>query len=138
MKKLTIEEKAKAYDDAIEKARKLYNSKETSAEVMIACENIFPVLEEIENEKIKQEIIKFVQFYYGASLAYKHTISKDDMLAWLEKQGAPKSAKWSEKDEQHVDSLLKRLEGLCRNEFARTRFAVNEDMDWLKSLKERY
>lgn len=44
---------------------------------------------------------------------------------------------WSEKDEQHIDSLLKRLDGLCRNEFERTRFAISEDRDWLKSLKER-
>ena len=33
--------------------------------------------------------------------------------------------------------LLKRLEGLCRNEFERTRFAINEDEDWLKSLKDK-
>lgn len=44
---------------------------------------------------------------------------------------------WSEEDEQHIDSLLKRLDGLCRNEFERTRFAINEDEDWLKSLKDR-
>jgi len=44
---------------------------------------------------------------------------------------------WSEKDEQHIDSLLKRLDGLCRNEFERTRFAISEDRDWLTSLKER-
>lgn len=44
---------------------------------------------------------------------------------------------WSEKDEQHIDSLLKRLDGLCRNEFERTRFAISEDEDWLKSLKVR-
>lgn len=45
---------------------------------------------------------------------------------------------WSEDDEQHIDSLLKRLDGLCRNEFERTRFAISEDRDWLKSLKARY
>lgn len=44
---------------------------------------------------------------------------------------------WSEEDEQHIDSLLKRLDGLCRNEFERTRFAINEDEDWLKSLKDK-
>ena len=45
---------------------------------------------------------------------------------------------WSEEDEQHIDSLLKRLDGLCRNEVERTRFAISEDEDWLKSLKQRY
>ena len=45
---------------------------------------------------------------------------------------------WSEKDNEHVNSLLKRLDGLCRKEFTTTRFAINEDENWLKSLKERY
>ena len=45
---------------------------------------------------------------------------------------------WSEEDEEYVNSLLKRLEGLCCNKFATTRFAINEDETWLKSLKERY
>ena len=42
---------------------------------------------------------------------------------------------WSEEDEQHIDSLLKRLDALCRNKFERTRFAISEDRDWLKSLR---
>ena len=45
---------------------------------------------------------------------------------------------WSEKDNEHVNSLLKRLDGLCRKEFTTTRFAINEDEDWLKSLKDKY
>ena len=44
----------------------------------------------------------------------------------------------SEKDNEHVNSLLKRLDGLCRKEFTTTRFAINEDEDWLKSLKDKY
>ena len=68
-------------------------------------------------------------------------IKDSDVIAWielsdLEKQGRQKPT-WSEEDEQHIDSLLKRLDGLCRNEFERTRFAISEDKDWLKSLKER-
>ena len=45
---------------------------------------------------------------------------------------------WSEKDNEHVNSLLKRLDGLCRKEFTTTRFAINDDENWLESLKERY
>ena len=58
----------------------------------------------------------------------------EDLVQSIEVQ---KPAEWSEEDEQHIDSLLKRLDGLCRNEFERTRFAINEDRDWLKSLKDR-
>lgn len=65
---------------------------------------------------------------------------------WLKKMNGEKVAMatmdgqrsaWSEKDGQHIDSLLKRLDGLCRNEFERTRFAISEDKDWLESLKDR-
>ena len=60
-----------------------------------------------------------------------------DCLLWMQniKGRVQPKQEWSEDDEEHVDSLLKRLDGLCRNEFERTRFAVSEDRDWLKSLK---
>ena len=48
-----------------------------------------------------------------------------------------KSIKWSKEDEEHIESILKRLDGMCKKgaTFTETRFAVNQDMDWLKSLK---
>ncbi len=55
----------------------------------------------------------------------------------MESKPCEQKPAWSEEDEEHVNSLLKRLEGLCRKEFATTRFAINEDEDWLKSLKDR-
>lgn len=54
-----------------------------------------------------------------------------DALAQIQKPA------WSEEDVEHIDSLLKRLDGLCRNKFERTRFAISEDRDWLRSLKDR-
>ena len=50
-----------------------------------------------------------------------------------------KTAAWSDEDEEHVESILERLEGMCKKgaTFTATRFAVNQDMDWLKSLKDR-
>lgn len=49
-------------------------------------------------------------------------------------------AEWSEEDEKHVASLLKRLDGMCKKgaTFTQTRFAVSEDMDWLKSRRGYY
>ena len=49
---MTPEKKARAYEGALERARKLYNSEETSADVEIACETIFPELVESEDERI--------------------------------------------------------------------------------------
>lgn len=82
MKELSIEQKAKRYDKAIERARNLYNSEETSAEVEITCENIFPELKESEVGRIRKALIRF----------HKNTIEIDgikgeDIIAWLEKQG---------------------------------------------------
>ena len=61
----------------------------------------------------------------------------DEVISWLRSlkgRVLPKQ-EWSEEDEQHIDSLLKRLDALCRNKFERTRFAISEDRDWLKSLR---
>ena len=48
-----------------------------------------------------------------------------------------KPAEWSDEDKAHVESLLKRLDGMCKKgaTFTQTRFAVSEDIDWLKSLR---
>lgn len=87
MKEFTIEEKAKRYDEAIERARNLYNSEETSAEVMIACENIFPELEESEDERIRKAIIEMIHDTPSIECEENYNVSKEDTLAWLEKQG---------------------------------------------------
>ena len=52
---------------------------------------------------------------------------------------APKQ-EWSEEDEEHIESIIERLDGMCKKgaTFTITKFAVNQDMGWLKSLKERY
>ena len=98
-------------------------------------EEIFPELKESEDERIRKELV----FYLGdmpEDTELRNGVTNRDVLAWLEKKGRQKHA-WSEEDEEHIDSLLKRLDGLCRNEFERTRFAISEDEDWLKSLKQR-
>jgi len=64
-------------------------------------------------------------------------LSDLDKLMLEEKQGEQKTAEWSEEDEEHLNSILERLEGMCKKgaTFTRTRFAVSEDKDWLKSLR---
>lgn len=50
-------------------------------------------------------------------------------ISAVDKLYKQKPTEWSEEDEKYIDSLLKRLDGLCRNEFERTRFAISEDKD---------
>ena len=68
---------------------------------------------------------------------------KRKVISWLDSlkdrvQTQPKQ-EWSEEDEEHIKSLLERLEGMCKKgaTFIRTGFAVSEDEDWLKHLKDR-
>jgi hypothetical protein len=99
-------------------------------------EEIFPEIKESDDERIRKGLIKAVSRTFEGSKLFGTDVTREEALAWLEKQGEKKPA-LREEDEQHIDSLLKRLDGLCRNEFERTRFAINEDEDWLKSLKVR-
>ena len=89
MKNLSIEEKAKRYDEALKQIKECMPDE--NGFVTIYPDEIFPELKESEDEKIRKEIIKLVKFFYGSSLVCKHTISKDKMVAWLEKQGEQKS-----------------------------------------------
>ena len=152
MKELSVEEKAKAYDEAIRKLRVMipnwerlsYNGKTFLQDLIY----VFPELAESEGEKVRKELIKHLK--EGAE-GYEPSGGSSDYqrwLAWLEKQGEKKpeenkgnlggiSSNWNEEDEQHIDSLLKRLDSLYRNTFGCTKFAISEDRDWLKSLKDR-
>ena len=85
MKELTIKEKAKAYDKALEKAKiwqeHLYdvNDKDYADELNY----IFPELSESEDEKIRKDILCYFEHY-------AHDIKGADLqkwIAWLEKQG---------------------------------------------------
>lgn len=124
-------------EDKLKEARKLYETANKDQKYVL--EKLFPQLQESEYEKIRKWIIDDIRFNMNNeplnNSKYKKEAEK--AIAWLEKQGEEKSVEWSEDDEEHVNSLLKRLEGLCRNEFQRTRFAISEDIIWLESLKER-
>lgn len=83
---MTIQKKAKAYDEALERARKLYNSEETSADVEIACENIFPELKESEDEKIRKWLITQLELKSGIHNPRDLELMILKSIAWLEKQ----------------------------------------------------
>ena len=78
----TIEEKAKAYDEALEKAKKLYE-KGTITE---SIGYIFPELEKSEDEKIRKELIEHIKANKWADYVLFQKFSPDDVIAWLEKQ----------------------------------------------------
>lgn len=86
MKEFSIEQKAKAYDEAIEKAT-IYH-KQGNEDMKLMMETCFPELKESEDEKIRKQIRAFIK-----SRGSKITQSKTDAwLAWVDKQGEQKPA----------------------------------------------
>jgi hypothetical protein len=95
MRELSIEEKAKAYDEALKRASNLYKDAVEMENNMTTktCEIIFPELSESEDERIRKDII-----FYIKAIANNENISPDSKkecktwIAWLEKQGREKPA----------------------------------------------
>ena len=89
MKELSIEEKAKAYDMALERARQLCDYP-TTKPFISDLQDLFPELKESEDERIRKALIKY--FTLSDEHAYDEAcgVSYRDIVAWLEKQGEQK------------------------------------------------
>ena len=85
MKNLSLKEKAKRYDEALERAKKWFNPEEPDSYTCIV-ESIFPELYESEDEKIKKAIIGLIKEIKNQPL--KRLEDWDKYIAWLEKQGS--------------------------------------------------
>lgn len=142
MEKLSVEEKARAYDEALRKAKEALDSLGdnyicnhlTKDDIREMYANFFPELIETEDERIRQELISlFRDCSNGRNHPYNSSDSKR-WLAWLEKQGEkgtngnereiPNSS-WSEEDEMRFNNIFTLLEELPLSQ------------NWLKSLKDR-
>lgn len=88
MKELSIEEKAKAYDEALARANEMIKSMTNIGGVAKVddIQHIFPELKESEDERISGNIIATIHLYYGEPLEDE----AKEMIAWLEKQGEQK------------------------------------------------
>ena len=78
MKELSIEEKAKRYDEVIERAKKVLL--DCTQEEQKVVEYISPELAESEDERIRKAVV-------DAVVTLSESPLKTKMLAWLEKQG---------------------------------------------------
>jgi len=107
MKELSIEEKAKRYDEAIEKARNIVNSINVGLIGKDSFESVFPELKESEDERIRKELIDFLEYYrLNNVLDSKTVFLLTDSVAWLERQGEQKSfAKYKVGDTIYYDSF---------------------------------
>lgn len=80
---MTIEEKAKAYDEMCTRAKELHDAGNSLTKMQI--EIVCPQLAESEDERIRKAIKCYVEDMPD-SFGFAHGVGKSDMLAWLEKQ----------------------------------------------------
>ena len=137
----TIEEKAKAYDEALKRAKEVIGNQNASTIWKDWLKNTFSELMGSGNEKIRKNLITFFKDEYGThSNAYFAGIKVKDILAWLEKQ---QKSTWSEEDEKILDDIIEEVRpfGECpdypTDEDREYYYGHSKMIDWLKSLKQR-
>ena len=90
---MTIEEKAKAYDEAIEKIKYVMEHGVSPVLNKEDLQGIFPELAESEDKEIRQAMINFFKSErIKDGIAVLHFgVNIEKMIAWLEKQGEQKA-----------------------------------------------
>jgi hypothetical protein len=87
----TIEEKAKAYDEALDRARVYWETDDNNTLDIKArgtMEYLFPELAESEDEKIRKEILEVAETVVSRDgTLYGKKYNCREWIAWLEKQG---------------------------------------------------
>ena len=116
---MTIEEKAKAYDEALGRAKASYG---TGAYDDATTEFIFPELTETDSkdERIRKALIRFFS-RYSTDVMFNDEFSPANIIEYLEKRSeTPK--KWLKEDYDYYDTIVRKLEvigedsGLTRNQ----------------------
>lgn len=97
---MTQEEKARAYDEAIKRAKEINN--EQKAQPFDVMLKVFPELKESEDEKIKKVLIELVKCNERSGYKLLNNVSTSSMLDWLEKQGEQDTDISSFPEEQQV------------------------------------
>jgi hypothetical protein len=128
MKELSIEQKAKAYDEAKLRMSVAYNSNRCTLGFM---NEIFPELKENRDEKTKR-ILHSISSKISFHLCDIFTEEEFQCFdAWsnalFEKQCEQKTTAWTPMDEQRVENLLAIIEG----------HGYPGEVAWLNSLKDR-
>ena len=92
MKELSIEEKALAYDEAIKLARNFHEDENCYGYLKGVLEHIFCELKEPDDEEIRKTLLETFSNFNAAGTFWTDIlrISKDKVLAWLEKQSEQK------------------------------------------------
>lgn len=156
---MTQEEKAKAYDEALERAKYIYNAPCKPVEAATIKEtltSIFPFLADelavSEDERVRKTLIDYFDDLKNVGIRCDG-LHPDVILAWLKKQGEQKSQRmisaeakeamydkpsWSKEDERICRNIINDIvedKSMCRFEILKE--ICDEKINWLGSLKKR-
>ena len=139
---MTDKEKARAYDEALEQAKKeLATCGSMDCDAARQIFRFFPELRESEDERIRKELVAFFKGMQDSDWheKYWHDLEIDRILAYLEKQKEQKPS-WSEEDEKMRDRLITRLNWITYNTSTNgtsPNITFFDEIAWLKSLLEQ-
>ena len=135
MKELSIEQKAKRYDESLEQLKGLIENTREDKYAIVEKDiiNIFPELKEPEDEKVKRiihSISNKISFHLHDIFTEEEFQCFDAWSnAWLKKQDKPK---WTDEDEERLQSCIIAIQGKGLMGGVDTM-----DSKWLKSLKQK-
>ena len=150
MKELRIEEKAKRYDEVVDEIKKLRDMLLKEGVINkdgIICDNfnrIFPELKESEDEKIRKDLITFLDdvWHLGKDANFGKWDKADcsDWINWLEKQGGQKPAEWSEEDKVILNNIIRsvHMKSIKPLDEMNAMSKYKKYEDFLKSLPARF
>ena len=144
---MTQEEKARAYDEALERAKEQIEECGDNEGRKKMIRNIFPELHESEDEKTRKALIQFLNDIKSISESSRTSwaIRKEDaemcngFITYLEKRKEQKSVEWNEEDNIGWDeafACVTRAEKAAKNE-EELQNAVTAEK-WLKEIKFKY
>lgn len=102
---MTIEQKAKAYDEALKKLHEIITMDNHPVLPKEIGEFLFPELTESEDVRIKKTAIKILKGVANRVFEYEG-VSKENVLAYLEKQKERISTRWSEGDDRLLNYAI--------------------------------
>lgn len=137
---MTQEEKARAYDEAIKRAKDALNDGTISNNTIAYLQDVFPELKESEDDRMRKGLITFLEqvFYFGKNTNFDKWDKSDcsDWIAWLEKK-REKKQEWSEDDENEFNHIIHILNLAEEEQEIKGYNNLIGTVDWFKSLKDK-
>ena len=131
---MTDKEKAKAYDEALEKAKEILEMTSDKS----AIYTIFPELAESEDEKVEKAIFGMV-YDSDNELWSSYDVSKSDVLDWLEKQGKKEPISFASGEDGKIMNLIFSIiqNTSAHSEYFASDIKKEDCIEWLNSLRLR-